>query len=87
MFMNKMGLNILEVPESEVVDKPWVPNLHPEDVSDAFKAFTKMLKTGETLSNYECRFVAQRGKGRTINVIQNITIIRDQNGNILVPRE
>ncbi len=82
-FMNKMGLEILEVSESEVIDKLWTPNIHPEDVEDAFKAYTKMLKTGEPLTNYECRLVARRGKGRTINVIQNIAILRDRNGNII----
>ncbi|TRZ68940.1 MAG: PAS domain S-box protein [Methanothrix sp.] len=83
IFINKMGLKTSEVAEEEMIGQPWAPFLHPEDLADAVKVYRETLETGRSLSNYECRFVTRRGKGRVFPVSLNITVLKDEAGNVL----
>ena len=83
IFINEMGLKTSEVAEEEMIGQPWAPNLHPEDLADTVKAYQEMLETGRSFTNYECRFVTRRGKGRVFPVILNITVLKDEAGNVI----
>jgi len=83
IFINEMGLKTSEVAEEEMIGQPWAPFLHPEDLADAMKVYQETLETGRSLTNYECRFVTRRGKGRVFPVILNITVLKDEAGNVI----
>lgn len=82
-YINKKGLEAFEVAEVDIIGQPWAPNIHPDDLDGALKAYQEMLRDGKTLINYECRFVAKRGEGRIFPVIQNIDVLKDEAGNII----
>ncbi|MCU0631448.1 MAG: PAS domain S-box protein [Methanolinea sp.] len=85
-FMNQAGLEAFEVTGDEVVGQPFEPNLHPEDIAAGRATFEEILRTGIPAMNFECRFVARRGKGRVFPVINNVSAIKDENGHIVGTR-
>ncbi len=83
VFMNQSGLAAFEVSEEEILNQPFMPNLHPDDLASGLRVFGDLLATGTPVTNFECRFVARRGKGRVFPVITNVTAIRDSEGRII----
>jgi PAS domain S-box-containing protein len=82
-FMNRGGLNAFETTEAEMIDQEFYPNIHPEDLSDVITAYREMLRTGDPVVNYECRFVKKRGRGEVFPVSQNISVIKNERGDII----
>lgn len=77
-YINNKGLEALEVANDDIIGRPWIENIHPDDMDDFSKAYQKMLIAGKPVIDYECRFVAKRGKGRVFPVIQNIGVLKDE---------
>jgi len=83
VYMNRKGLELLEVTEEDMINQPFLPNLHPDDIPEAMAVYRQLLETGDPVSNFECRFMARRGEGRIFPVIQNISAIRNGHGAIV----
>ncbi|MDN7023298.1 PAS domain S-box protein [Methanoculleus sp. FWC-SCC1] len=82
IFMNQSGLAAFEVTEEAILNQPFMPNIHPDDLPAGLRVFDDLLTTGTPITNFECRFVARRGTGRVFPVITNVTAIRDSEGRI-----
>lgn len=82
-YMNRVGLAMLETTEDGMVGKEFQPTIHPDDLPRVYAAQGDLYRTGEPLLNFECRVVKNRGKGGVLDVIQNVTVIRDDNGDIV----
>jgi len=82
VFMNKKGLEAFEVTGEEMINQPFTPNVHPDDLAEGVRIYQDVISRGNSALNYECRFVARRGKGRVFPVIQNVTPVFDKSGNI-----
>ena len=80
IFMNKAGYQLLETTPEEVIGKPWSKWIHPADRDGSLKTFTLMLQRGIDLFDYENRYTSK--SGRVINVLHNIRILRNENGEI-----
>ncbi|OPY41829.1 MAG: putative diguanylate cyclase [Methanoregulaceae archaeon PtaU1.Bin059] len=85
-FMNKAGLEAFEVTEEEIIGHPFDQNLHPDDLDAGRAVFWDLLRTGEPAINFECRFVARKGKGRVFPVLNNVSVVRDGEGRIVGTR-
>ncbi|MDD1715603.1 MAG: PAS domain S-box protein, partial [Methanolinea sp.] len=79
-FLNKAGLVALELPEEEVIGRSFEGFLHSDDLEAGRSIFEGMVVTGKPVINFECRFIAGGGKGRTFPVILNISAVRDGEG-------
>ena len=79
-FINAAGFAALEVTAGEVIGKPLVYSLHPEDAARGQRIYEDLIITGSPVLNFECRFVARLGKGRIIPVITNVRAVYDPAG-------
>ncbi|MGC9436219.1 MAG: PAS domain-containing sensor histidine kinase [Methanomicrobiales archaeon] len=82
-FMNRSGLEALDVSEEEVLGQPFIPNIHPDDVESGLGVFQRILTEGTAVHNFECRFMTRRGRGREIPVLTNVTPLYDESGRII----
>ena len=80
IFMNNAGYHLLETTPEEVIGKPWSKWIHPDDRDSSFKTFTVMLQRGIDVFDYENRYVTKNGN--IINVLHNIRILKNENGDI-----
>lgn len=79
-FINKAGLLALELPEEAVIGRSLEGLLHPDDLNACVSLFEGLVRTGKPVFNFECRFIAGAGKGRTFPVIQNVSAVRNMEG-------
>lgn len=85
-FMNKAGLEAFEVTEEGMIGQPFDQNLHPADLDAGRALFQELIRTGGQAMNFECRFVARRGQGRVFPALNNVSVVRDEEGRIIGTR-
>jgi PAS domain S-box-containing protein len=81
-FINNKGLEAFGVTFDTIIGQQLTPYIHPDDLPAATRHYHTLLTTGKPVLNFECRFVAQGNDGRVFPVLQNLNVIRDQNGDI-----
>ncbi|NJD52265.1 MAG: PAS domain S-box protein [Candidatus Methanoperedens sp.] len=80
IFMNDAGLRILEALPGEVIGHHWSKYIYPEDREKSFQKFREMIENGTDVFDFENRYISKSGK--VINVLHNIRILRNENGEV-----
>ena len=80
IFMNNAGYHLLEAAPDQVIGRPWLQWIHPDDRERSLKIFTVMLQQGIDLFDFENRYLSKSGK--VINALHNIRILKNENGDI-----
>ncbi len=82
-FINRKGLEILEVAEEELVGKSFLNMIHPDDRERARNAFESMIRNGKDRNDIQLRFIKKLGNGSELPVIMNTSVLRDSNHKVL----
>jgi PAS domain S-box-containing protein len=77
-FMNAAAYRMLDASPEDVVGQPWGKWIHPEDMERTRRCFMEMIERGIDAFNFENRFVSKNG--RSINVLHNVRVLRDEEG-------
>lgn len=80
-FLNDAGYKIHECAPEEILGRPWLEWVHPEDRERTQKLFMRMLEEGIDVFGFENRFVSKTGKTR--DMLHNVTVLRDEKGEIV----
>jgi len=78
VFMNDAGYHVLEYSSEELIGKPWVQLIHPEDRESTMRKKEEMVKQGTDVFNFEHRYISK--SGRSLSVIHNVRFIRNTQG-------
>jgi PAS domain S-box-containing protein len=78
IFMNDAAYHILGYSPEEIIGKPWLQMIHPEDREATAEKNREMVKQGIDVSNFENRYITK--SGNAISVIHSIRILRDGQG-------
>jgi len=78
VFMNDAGYHVLEYLPEEVIGKPWLQLIHPEDREMTMNKRREMVRQGMDVYNFENRFITKSGK--SISVIHNVRSIGNAKG-------
>jgi PAS domain S-box-containing protein len=81
IFMNDQAFKALEYSPEDVIGRPWSFLIHPDDREASFKVFTAMIEQQIDMFNFENRYVTKSGK--VINVLHNVSILRNEHGDIV----
>jgi PAS domain S-box-containing protein len=78
IFMNNAAYQILEYSPDEVIGKPLLQLIHPEDRDATMDKRREMIRQGVDVFNFENRFITK--SGQSISVIHNVRFIRNEQG-------
>ncbi len=76
--MNDAAYQMLEYSPKEVIGKPWLQLIHPEDPETTMEKSREMVRQGTDVFNFENRYITKSGK--TISVIHSMRLTRDEKG-------
>jgi len=78
VFMNDAAYRILERTPEEVVGRPFTELLHPADRGKSLAKHKVLEKSDTGTYSIETRYITKSGK--TINVLQNVHVLKDEKG-------
>jgi len=78
VFMNEAAYHLLEYSPEEVIGKPWLQMIHPEDRDATVEKSREMVKQGIDTFHFENRYITKSGK--SISVIHNVRLLRNDKG-------
>lgn len=78
VFMNDAAYHILEYAPEEVIGKPWLQFIHPEEREKTMDKWKEMAKQGIDVFYFENRYITK--SGQSISIIHNIRFIRNGKG-------
>ncbi len=81
VFINDAGYRILEASPEEIIGKPWLTWIHPDDRERTFKKFIEMVEQGIDVFDFENRYLSKGG--RVVHVVHNIRVLRNEKGNVI----
>ena len=79
VFMNDAAYHMLERTPEEVIGRPFLDLIHPEDRERTLKIRQEMMRSKTVVLNFENRYIAK--SGREINVLHNVRVLKDDKGN------
>lgn len=80
-FLNDAAFRKLEITPDEIIGKPWIRLIHPDDVERSYRKFREMINKGIDVFDFENRFVSR--SGRIIHVMHNVRVLRNEQGEIV----
>ncbi|WP_298665907.1 PAS domain S-box protein [uncultured Methanofollis sp.] len=83
IYINRRGLEALNLPEHTALGKPWYLHILPDDRRDAEEAWDRLVRTDTRVQGLEVRVLTLSGKEETMPVLLNLTPIMDDTGHIL----
>lgn len=78
VFMNSAAFKILEYSPEEVINRPFINLIHPDDREKTLRKRKEMSEKGIDVFGFENRYLTKSGK--TINVLHNVRVLRDEKG-------
>lgn len=83
VYVNRRGLEVLDLPEGEIYGKPWYLHVHPDDRGDAEEIGNRLIRTGDRAEGFELRVQTRSDRGKIISFLLNLTPLRDDAGRLL----
>ncbi len=80
IFVNSKGREVQQLEESDSGTGPWLPFIHPDDITQTVAAFQQQLTTGDTV-HFENRVVGKQGRVTYMSHLARA--IRDESGVIV----
>jgi len=80
-FMNDAAFNILEYAPEEVIGKPVLNLIHPDDRKKTWEKRMEMIERNIDVFNFENRYLTKSGK--EIFVLHNVRVRRDERGDVI----
>jgi len=81
VFMNDAGYRVLEAQPEDVINHHWSKCIYPDDRKKSFKIFREMIDRGIDVFEFENRYLSK--SGRVINVLHNVRILRNGEGEVV----
>ncbi len=78
VFMNDAAYRILAYSPDEIIGKPWLQLIHPDDRAMTMEKNREMADRGMDVINFENRYLTKSGK--SLSVIHNVRIVRSEKG-------
>ncbi|MBZ0154862.1 MAG: PAS domain S-box protein [Alphaproteobacteria bacterium] len=78
LYMNQAGYRALETSPEEVIGKPWLTWVHPDDRTKATTKLHEMMHQGGDVFDLECRYVSTGGK--EIHLLHTVHVLRTPAG-------
>ncbi len=80
-FMNEAAIEVLGYQKEEILGKPFINLVHPDDRERTLQKWMEMMEQGIDVSNLENRYVTKTGKA--IDLLHNVKVVRNENGEVI----
>jgi PAS domain S-box-containing protein len=80
VYLNDAGYERLKYSPEEIIGKPWISVVHPEDRDMSLLKIKEMIETGVDVFSFENRYLSKNSS--KINMLHNVRILRDERGEI-----
>ncbi len=81
IFMNDSAIEVLGYPKEEVIGKPFINLVHPDDRERTIQSWMEIIEKGIDAFNFENRFITKSGK--PIDLFHNVKVVRNENGEVV----
>ncbi len=81
VYLNDAGYEKLQYSPEQIIGKPWIDVVHPEDRDMSFLKIKGMTEAGVDVLSFENRYLSNSSD--EINVLHNVRILRDNRGEFL----
>ncbi|SPP99646.1 putative Histidine kinase [Candidatus Sulfobium mesophilum] len=80
-FMNEAAIEVLGYQKEEVIGKPFINLVHPDDRERTLQKWLEIKEKGIDVFNFENRYITKKGKA--IDLLHNVKVVRNENGEII----
>jgi PAS domain S-box-containing protein len=80
VYLNDAGYERLKYSPEEIIGKPWLNVVHPEDREFSLLKIKEMIDAGVDVFSFENRYLSKSSS--EINMLHNVRILRDEMGEI-----
>ncbi len=80
-FMNEAAIRVLGYQKEEVIGKPFINLVHPDDRERTLQIWMEMIEKGIDVSNLENRYITKEGK--VIDLLHNVKVVRNENREVI----
>ena len=81
VYLNDAGYERLKYSPEEIIGKPWISLVHPEDRVISLLKIKETIETGVDVFSFENRYISKDSS--EINVLHNVRLLRDEAGEII----
>jgi len=81
VYLNDAGYERLKCSPEEIIGKPWINVVHPEDRDISLLKIKEMMESGVDVFSFESRYLSKNSG--EINMLHNVRMLRDKSGEVI----